>query len=136
MVLPLPSIIETISLSGAVLHAFGDGGQLMELRGECLPMINIAAELGLGSADPGSADSVIIVVEREDKSRIALIADAIEDQRQIVIKSLDENYGHVAGIAAATVLGDGSVALIIDPAELVQGASGRPALSAFSTAAE
>ena len=136
LVLPLPSIVETLSMTNAVLHPFGDGSSLMELRGECLPMVGIAQALGLHQTDPGSVDSVVIIVEREDKSRIALIADAIDDQRQIVIKSLDENYGHISGIAAATVLGDGSVALIVDPAELVEGATTRTAFSAFSTAAE
>ena len=40
--------------------------------------------------------------------------DQIFDQRQVVIKGLESNYGHVPGVAAATILGDGSVALIID----------------------
>jgi two-component system chemotaxis sensor kinase CheA len=136
LVLPLASIVETHSLDGARLHALGDGGRLLELRGHCLPVLSVAAALGLTQNQAADADQVIIVVEREDKSRIALVVDAIDDQRQIVIKSLDENYGHIPGIAAATVLGDGAVALIVDPAELVQGLSTRSTLSAFSAAAE
>lgn len=136
LVLPLPSIVETITLAGAVLHPMGDGSRLVELRGECLPMVNIAQALGLPPVAVDPLDQVIIVVEQEDKSRVALIADAIEDQRQIVIKSLDENYGHIDGIAAATVLGDGAVALIIDPAELVHGVSSRGPFAGFSAAAE
>ncbi|PLL10868.1 chemotaxis protein CheA [Tabrizicola sp. TH137] len=136
LVLPLSSIVETLSLDGADLHALGDGGRLVQLRGQCLPILGVAAALGLTQASVRPEDQVIIVVEREDKSRLALIVDGIDDQRQIVIKSLDENYGHIPGIAAATVLGDGSVALIIDPAELVQARSPRASLTAFSAAAE
>lgn len=136
LVLPLSSIVETLSLDGAALHPLGDGGRLVELRGQCLPILSVAAALGLPQGTAPPEEQVIIVVEREDKSRIALIVDAIDDQRQIVIKSLDENYGHIPGIAAATVLGDGAVALIVDPAELVQGMSPRSTYSALSAAAE
>lgn len=136
LVLPLSSIVETLSLDGAALHNLGDGGRLVELRGQCLPILSVATALGLTKSTVRPEDQVIIVVEREDKSRLALIVDDIDDQRQIVIKSLDENYGHIPGIAAATVLGDGAVALIIDPAELVQMRASRPGLSSYSAAAE
>ncbi|MCZ8333763.1 MAG: chemotaxis protein CheA [Rhodobacteraceae bacterium] len=136
LVLPVSSIVETLSFDGAALHSLGDGGRLVELRGQCLPILSVATALGLTHCPARPQDQVIIIVEREDKSRLALIVDEIDDQRQIVIKSLDENYGHIPGIAAATVLGDGSVALIIDPAELVQARSSRAGLSSFSAAAE
>ncbi len=57
--------------------------------------------------------------------RSALMVDAIQDQRQVVIKSLEANYGHVEGIAAATILGDGRIALILDADAIVNAASGR-----------
>ena len=136
LVLPLSSIVETLSLDSAALHGLGDGGRLLELRGQCLPILGVAAALGLTRSPARPEEQVIIVVEREDKSRLALIVDEIDDQRQIVIKSLDENYGHIPGIAAATVLGDGAVALIIDPAELVQTRASRAGLSPYSAAAE
>ena len=56
----------------------------------------------------------MLVVETEVSTRCALIVDAIHDQRQVVIKSLEANYRQVPGIAAATILGDGRVALILD----------------------
>ena len=136
LVLPLSSIVETLSLDGATMHHLGDGGRLVDLRGQCLPVLGVATTLGLTKVTTRPEDQVIIVVEREDKSRLALIVDGIDDQRQIVIKSLDENYGHIPGIAAATVLGDGAVALIIDPAELVQARGSRVGLSPYSAAAE
>jgi two-component system chemotaxis sensor kinase CheA len=58
--------------------------------------------------------SVALLVESEDGSRAALIADAIHGQRQVVIKSLEANFRQVEGVAAATILGDGRVALILD----------------------
>jgi two-component system chemotaxis sensor kinase CheA len=56
----------------------------------------------------------VLLVEGEDGSRAALVADAIHGQRQVVIKSLEQNYQQVEGVAAATILGDGRVALILD----------------------
>jgi two-component system chemotaxis sensor kinase CheA len=70
-------------------------------------------------ADPER--SVAILVETDGGARNALLVDSIQDQRQVVIKSLEANYGTVAGIAAATILGDGRVALILDVDALVTG---------------
>ena len=64
------------------------------------------------------------MIAEEDGSRAALVVDGIEDQRQVVIKGLQDSYGHVPGIAAATILGDGQVALILDPADLLANATG------------
>ena len=55
----------------------------------------------------------MVLVETSEGTRSALVVNAIQDQRQVVIKSLEANYGHVPGIAAATILGDGRVALIL-----------------------
>ena len=52
--------------------------------------------------------------------RAALIVDAIMEQRQVVIKGLGQSYGNIPGVAAATILGDGQIALILDPADLVR----------------
>jgi len=63
---------------------------------------------------PPPTEGVVLLVEGEDGSRAALVADAIHGQRQVVIKSLEQNYQQVEGVAAATILGDGRVALILD----------------------
>ena len=55
-----------------------------------------------------------LLIEGEGGTRAALLVDAIQGQRQVVIKSLEANYRHVPGVAAATILGDGRVALILD----------------------
>ena len=76
--------------------------------------------------------SVVILVETEGGGRSALLVDAIQGQRQVVIKSLEANYRHVAGIAAATILGDGRVALILDVDAVV--ASSRADAAAYEPA--
>ena len=61
-----------------------------------------------------ATQGVALLIEGEDGARAALLVDAIQGQRQVVIKSLEANYRQVAGVAAATILGDGRVALILD----------------------
>ena len=67
-------------------------------------------------------DGLIIVVEGDGR-RVALGVDAMLGQQQVVVKTLQPNYGHIDGIVGATVLGDGSVALILDVAGLARGAA-------------
>ena len=80
----------------------------------------------LGYRDPKSSygGSIALLIGQEDGSKAALVVDSIEDQRQVVIKGLQDSYGHVPGVAAATILGDGQIALILDPTDLVQSATG------------
>ena len=66
---------------------------------------------------------MLLLIETENDRRCALIVDQIQDQRQVVIKSLETNYRRVDGVAAATILGDGRIALIIDPDRIVRDAS-------------
>ncbi|MEJ1977066.1 MAG: chemotaxis protein CheW [Acetobacteraceae bacterium] len=70
--------------------------------------------LGYRDAPLDPAVSVALLIEGEGGSRAALLVDGIQGQRQVVIKSLEQNYQHVPGVAAATILGDGRVALILD----------------------
>jgi two-component system, chemotaxis family, sensor kinase CheA len=120
MVLPLSAIVETLRASSAQVHPIGLGGRVISCRGELIPIIDLAQSFGF----PGSTSSersVLILVEGEAGRRAALAVDHIHDQRQVVIKSLEENYGNVPQVAAATILGDGRIALIIDPEEILNG---------------
>jgi len=96
------------------VHALGVNARVISDRGGFAPLIDVGQELGYrrDAADP--VGSVVLVVETEVSTRCALVVDAIHDQRQVVIKSLEANYRQVPGIAAATILGDGRVALILD----------------------
>ena len=75
------------------------------------------------------AAGVVLLIGQEDGLSAAVVVDAIEDQRQVVIKGLQESYGRVPGIAAATILGDGQIALILDPIDLIAQASGLTKIS-------
>lgn len=90
-----------------------------------MPLIDLAVALGYRSPAPAGAGNVVLLITQEDGSRAALIVDSIEEQRQVVIKGLQDSYGHVPGIAAATILGDGQIALILDPVDLMSNITGR-----------
>ncbi len=78
-------------------------------------MVDVAEGLGF-TAPPGHPEAAtLLLVETENQGQCALIVDRVFDQRQVVIKGLDTNYGAVPGVSAATVLGDGQIALILDP---------------------
>jgi two-component system chemotaxis sensor kinase CheA len=91
----------------------------MSNRGELIPIIDLTEVFNLPRQLADDQCGVLIVVEAETGSRAALAVDLIRDQRQVVIKSIEDNYGAVPGISAATILGDGRVALILDPEEVV-----------------
>lgn len=114
LVVPVTVVVETLRPSTADTHLMGNGTRVIAIRGGFVPIVDVAHELGLIAEPIDPARGVAILVETERGARFALLAEAIQDQRQVVIKSLETNYGRVDGIAAATILGDGRVALIVD----------------------
>src|SRR5579863_8279064 len=114
LVVPLTAIVETLRPKKGDLHALGVNSRVISDRGGFAPLIDVGQELGYRRAPADPIGSVVLVVETEGSTRCALVVDAIHDQRQVVIKSLEANYRQVPGIAAATILGDGRVALILD----------------------
>ena len=114
LLVPLAAIVETLKPSMHEIHEIGTGGLVLANRGGFIPMIDVAKVLGFSVDEPRNNGRVVIMVETQDGNRTALLVDEIRDQRQVVIKSLAANYGQVAGIAAATILGDGRIALILD----------------------
>lgn len=130
MVLPLSAVQETLRPSPSMLHGIGQAGRLLSSRGELIPIIDLACVFGLRNAAASlNAGGVLIVIETDNRKRAALYVDAIFDQRQVVIKSIEENYGRVPGVSAARILGDGKIALIIDPEEIVLSSSNDPTRS-------
>ena len=120
-VIPLTTIVETLQPDPSRLHAMGDGAFVMRIRKNFVPLFDVGVELGVRDALETPRSGVAILIESESGSRSALLVDAILDQRQVVIKSLETNYSRVHGIAAATILGDGRVAMILDVDSLVRG---------------
>ena len=92
---------------------------MINVRGRFIPVVPLWAAVGASGAVERPEHGVLIVVETEGAGRAALLVDAICDQRQVVIKSLDTHYRSVEGVAGATILGDGRVALIVDVDGLV-----------------
>jgi two-component system chemotaxis sensor kinase CheA len=132
LVVPLTAIVETLQPKIADVHGFGGGARVIAIRDHFTPLIDVGRELDYRADGADPLACVALLVESEGGARSALLVDAILGQRQVVIKSLEANYRHVPGIAAATILGDGRVALILDVDAVV--ASSRvdaPALDHF-----
>jgi two-component system, chemotaxis family, sensor kinase CheA len=112
-VVPLSSIVETIQCSRASFERVPSGGQVLQVRGEYVQVIDLAQRFDMrGQTDAESR--FVVLCEAEGSQKVALIVDDIIGQQQVVIKSLEENFERVDGIAGGTILGDGNVALIVD----------------------
>ncbi|WP_020175380.1 chemotaxis protein CheA [Methyloferula stellata] len=129
LVVPLTAIVETLQPKGADVHGFGGGARVIAIRNMFTPLIDVGRELGYRNEAADPLTGVALLVESEGSVRSALLVDAIQGQRQVVIKSLEANYRHVHGIAAATILGDGRVALILDVDAVV--ANSRAEMTAY-----
>jgi two-component system chemotaxis sensor kinase CheA len=114
LVIPLTAIIEILLPKAATVHSFGGKSRVIGVRNGFIPLVDIGQVLNYRSECQDPKTGVALLVETEGGGRSALLVDAIQGQRQVVIKSLETNYGLVPGIAAATILGDGRVALILD----------------------
>ncbi len=112
MVAPISSILETIRPTAAEMHNVGSHTKFLSIRGKFIPIIDVASSLGI---EPSSQENpLLLLVESENQNQCALIVDEVHDQRQVVIKGLEHNYRSVPGVSAATVLGNGQIALILD----------------------
>jgi two-component system, chemotaxis family, sensor kinase CheA len=118
-VIPLTAIVETVKHEPARIHHLGDHSFVLRVRDVLVPLIDVGAELGVRAPASDLRSGVAILIETANGTRSALLVDNIQDQRQVVIKSLETNYMRVEGIAAATILGDGRVAMILDVDALV-----------------
>lgn len=122
LVVPLTAIVETLQPEASAIHSFGANHRLISIRNSFCPLVDVGRILNFRATQANPVEGVALLVESEGGGQRALMVDAIQGQRQVVIKSLEANYTHVPGIAAATILGDGRVALILD-VDAVVGAS-------------
>jgi len=124
MVVPITAIQESLQPKNSSIHMVGSNGKVLESRGNLIPIVDLGEVCGFRNAPESFDDHVLLLIETDDQQRCALVVDCIQDQRQVVIKSLETNYGQVDGISAATILGDGRIALIVDPDSIVRKNSG------------
>ena len=127
LVVPLSAIVETLKPKATDIHGLGEKSRVMAIRGSFIPLIDVGSELGYREQEVDPLAGVAVMVETENQSQSALLVDSIIGQQQVVIKSLETNYGHVFGVAAATILGDGRVAVILDVDAIVAGSRGQTA---------
>ncbi len=124
LVIPLNAILETMALGPDDIRPLGPSTQVVNIRDVFVPLLDLGAELGYRAPQEDYSGGVVLLIGKEDGTAAAVVVDSIEDQRQVVIKGLQDSYGRVPGIAAATILGDGQIALILDPVDLISQASG------------
>ncbi len=137
LVVPLTNIVESLRPKPEDVHPLGPEGAVLAVRDSFVRLVDIGCVLGFRKQPIAPDKGVILLVEGEDGVRSALVADGIHGQRQVVIKSLEANYRQVEGIAAATILGDGRVALIVDVDALVTAPRATPrAVETIPLAAE
>ncbi|MGB3179356.1 MAG: chemotaxis protein CheA [Albidovulum sp.] len=119
MVVPLVSILETAALAQLERSSLAEGQDLVRMRNQLVPLVDVGASLGFRTAGPLPPGAIVILVVTEDDSRSALVVDAIHDQRQVVVKPIRAGFGDIPGVSAATILGDGRIAIIVDAGGLL-----------------
>jgi two-component system chemotaxis sensor kinase CheA len=117
-VLPLGTVMESLKPSESALYNMAGDEQMLLVRGEYLPLIELHQVFNIESEIRQASDGIAVILESAG-CRYALLVDQLIGQHQVVVKNLELNYRKVPGISAATILGDGSVALILDVVALL-----------------
>ena len=119
-ILPLSSVVESFQVESNTINTVAQNSRLVKVREEYMPVIEIDRTFGVPrQAGDASANSIMVVIE-SDGARVALMVDELLGQQQVVIKNLESNYKKVPNVSGATILGDGSVSLILDTSSLVR----------------
>lgn len=117
-IVPLTNIIESLRPQAQDIHAVVGSADVVAIRGEYVPLIHLGHHFSVPGCEPDPARGIVVVVENESTGPVGLVVDELVGQQQVVVKSLEANYGAVTGIGGATILGNGRVALILDIAGL------------------
>jgi len=116
-IVPLSAIISTLQPRQEDIYRLAGEEKMLLVRGEYLPLVEMHKVFGIKEAEHDLAKSIALIVQNAG-NRYALLVDRLIGQQQVVVKNVESNYRKIPGISAATIMGDGSVALIIDVAEL------------------
>lgn len=117
--LPLSSVIESFQVKADAINTVGQGGQLVKVRDEYMPVVELERVFEIPRQDRDRPSDIMVVIEAEG-SRVALLVDDLLGQQQVVVKNLESNYRKIPNVSGATILGDGKVALILDTGALVR----------------
>ena len=131
-VMPLSAIVECLRPSHAEINNLVGTEGMLQLRGEFVPIVMLGGLLDIGSNANASGERVVIITDAGEGTRFGLVVDELLGHQQVVIKSIEESYGSVPGIAAATILGNGRVAFILDVEKLSDMAVNSPVGNAMS----
>jgi two-component system chemotaxis sensor kinase CheA len=117
-VLPLTNIIESLRPKSADLQSVANQYDVIMARGEYVRLVYVDRLFRIDNAIGDPTRGLVVLVETEEGGRLGLVVDEVLGQQQVVIKSLESNFQRLDGVSAATILGDGRVALILDVAGL------------------
>ncbi|CAM5459200.1 chemotaxis protein CheA [Rhodanobacter lindaniclasticus] len=118
-IVPLISIVESLRLKPEAVRHLASGGEVFHFRDEYLPIMRLHRTFACAEAVTEIERGIVVVIEDEGR-RVGLLVDDLLGQQQAVIKSLEAHYQRVQGISGATILSDGSVALIVDVSGVVR----------------
>jgi len=116
-ILPLNAVMESLQPREVDLHPLAGGERVLEVRGEYLPIVELWKVFNVAGAKTEATQGIVVILQSGGR-RYALLVDQLIGQHQVVVKNLESNYRKIPGISAATILGDGSVALIVDVSAL------------------
>jgi two-component system chemotaxis sensor kinase CheA len=116
-ILPLNFVMESLQPVADDIYTVAGGERVVRVRGEYLPLVALHQVFEVNDARTEPTQGIITIIQSEGR-RFAMLIDELVGQQQVVVKNLETNYRKVHGISAATILGDGSVALIVDVAAL------------------
>ncbi|KGX44700.1 chemotaxis protein CheA [Burkholderia pseudomallei] len=116
-ILPLNFVMESLQPAADDIYTIGNGERVVRVRGEYLPLVALHEVFSVDDARTDPTQGIVTIMQTEGR-RFAMLIDELVGQQQVVVKNLETNYRKVYGISAATILGDGSVALIVDVAAL------------------
>ena len=123
-IVPLTTIIESLQLKPSMVNRIAGQGEVFLFRDGYVPVIRLHQVFGVKPRTQELHEGLLMIVEGEGR-RVGLFVDDLLGQQQVVIKSLETNYRRVDGVSGATILGDGSVALILDVPGLIRVATER-----------
>ncbi len=122
-VLPLPSVVETLAVRPEDIYTIR-GKEIIRRMDNLIPVMRLSATFGSQTENPeATSENGVIVIAKAGKELVGIMVDSLMERQEIVVKSMGKYMGDIEGIAGATILGDGRVALILDVSSLVKAAA-------------